>query len=65
MLFRVWLLGTAAFKGRGTAVVLLPWECSRCCECFALLSSPLELWGARGLGTARLRVLGPEAVWKG
>lgn len=46
-------------------MVLLPWVCSRCCGCFALFISSLELWGAQGLGTAQLRVLGPGTVWKG
>lgn len=33
-------------------VVLLSWVCSRCCECSALFSSSLELWGARDHSTA-------------
>lgn len=45
--------------------MLLPWACSRCCECSALFRSSPEVWGAQGLGTAQPWVLGPGAVWKG
>lgn len=65
MRFGVRLLEIGRFKRRETVVVLLPWVCSRCCECFAFFSSSVELWGAQGLGDTRLWVLGPGTVWKG